>query len=678
MTIAMPDVVTDTEALEVDAFPRLKQWVRDSLDKHGGWYKEAREAYDMRDGRQWSETEKTALLSTSRQPIVFNRIGPIIDSVCGMEVNNRQETKYLPRTQGDSEVDEKLTSLADWARDGAQAEDEESEAFRDVTTCGRGCTDTRIDFDEEPTGKIVVDRKSPLKCGVDPNSVKANFADRRFNWDYSDMDAADAEAMFEGHDARTIDCSWARTIDTQDGGEGNKRDYPDETRPGLRDGKPPKTVRVLRIQWWEKEKAYLVAHPQNPEPTEVSAEEWEANQAQLEGFGVTATRIDKRRYYQAFLGRGVVLEQTEIKCFTLTFLTGKRDEEKGWHYGLVRAMVDPSKLANKTLSQVLHILNSNAKGGLIMERGVFANARDAEKDWSDPSKNIIVNDGGIEKIKNREAPGMPPALVQLQEFAISSIRDVTGVSVEMLGLADRDQPASLEYQRRQSAMTILAALFDSLRRYRKTQGYVMLETLRLLPPGVLVRVIQDEDAEQAQAQQQAAGAQITPKRAFMPFDPASFGLSDESMRFDVIVDEAPTSPNQKEATWAAIQPFMASLPSSAVPIALKYSPLPLSAAQELGQAIAGAAQGPQIPPEVQQLIQQGQERLQQLEQENQALKQDRAIDAGKLQVAAQDAHTREMNVAAQAQHKQQQIELDYARLAQEIVRAQREGANFNG
>jgi hypothetical protein len=40
----------------------------------------------------------------------------------------------------------------------------------------------------------------------------------------------------------------------------------------------------------------------------------------------------------------------------------------------------------------------------------------------------------------------------MQEFSISSIRDVTGVSVEMLGLADREQAASLEYQRRQSAM----------------------------------------------------------------------------------------------------------------------------------------------------------------------------------------------------------------------------------
>jgi hypothetical protein len=43
------------------------------------------------------------------------------------------------------------------------------------------------------------------------------------------------------------------------------------------------------------------------------------------------------------------------------------------------------------------------------------------------------------------------------------------------------------------------------------------------------------------------------------FDPSAFGLDDDA-RFDVIVDETPFSPNQKEATWAALAPFMDRLP----------------------------------------------------------------------------------------------------------------------
>ncbi len=668
MTISMPDVPSAGDDVQVDPFPRLKQWVRDSLTRHADWYKEAREAFDMRDGRQWSDTERTALLGTGRQPVVFNRTAPIIDSICGMEVNNRQEVKYLPRTMGDAEENERLTSLADWARDECQAEDEESEAFRDMATCGRGWTETRLDFNEEPTGKIMIERRDPLKCGVDPSSVKANFADARYVWSFEDVDTAEAEAMFDGVKGWALDAGWARTIDTTDGGEGNKRDYPDETRPALNDTTRPRSVRIVQIQWWEREAAYLVAHPEAQEPVEASAKEWAERQAEAEARGFTAQRIDRRRYYKAFLGRAAVTERIDIACFTLAAMTGKRDHNKGWHYGVVRAMIDPQKLANKTLSQVLHILNTNAKGGLLAEKGAFANQRQAEKDWADPSKIIWLNDGGAAKFKDRTPPQMPATLVQLQEFTISSIRDVTGVSVEMLGLADRDQPASLEYQRRQSAMTILAPLFDGLRRYRKTQGYILLETLRLLPPGVLVRVVKDEDVEVP------GQPQLAPSRAFTRFDPASFGLDDSSTRFDIIVDEAPASPNQKEATWAAIQPFMDSLPPAAIPIALKYSPLPLSAAQELGEAIAGGGQ-PVVPPEVEAMIEQGRQRIAELEQRNAVLEQDRSIEAGKLDVAREDSATRRIAAVTGAQAHQDKVELDYARLAQEVIRARREELN---
>lgn len=678
-----------------DDFARLKGWVKDSLDKHSDWYKEAKECFGFVAGRsikgdgQWPGESWQQMLDTGRQPIEFNRVGPIVDAICGMEVNNRQEVKYLPRTQGDTTVNERLTSLGDWARDETQAEDEESEMFRNAVICGRGFTETRLDFDEEPTGKIVVEHIDPLECGVDPASRRANFINKRYIWRYRDLDTDEAAAMFKGVDGKplissALDANWANEIDLTDGGEGNKRDYPDETRASLKDGKPPKTVRIVQIQWWERESMMLVAAPDSPEPQTITVAEWDEMADAAEGLGYTAQPIELRRYRQAFLGRSTILEQADIEGFTINATTGRLDRNKGYHYGVVRPMRDPSMLANKTLSQVLHILNTNAKGGLIIEKGVFANPRDAEKDWSDPSKTIVVNAGGAEKIKDRTAPPLPQALVSLQEFSISSIRDVTGVSVEMLGLADRDQAASLEYQRRQSAMTILASLFDSLRRYRKSQGRTMLDQLRKMPPGALVRVLVDEKQVMAEyearkvewdqiAQQAKQAGQQPPPEPQKPgdeflkqprgemYDPAAFGL-DKDARFDVIVDEAPSSPNQKEGAWAALQPFMASLPPTAVPIALKYSPLPESAAKELGDAIAEAAKGPEIPPELQQQIEQGQARIGELETENAGLKSSQQIDQAKVQIAAQDSDTKRMTAEANAQPQ-----LDLSELTQAVA-----------
>jgi hypothetical protein len=160
-------------------------------------------------------------------------------------------------------------------------------------------------------------------------------------------------------------------------------------------------------------------------------------------------------------------------------------------------------------------------------------------------------------------------------------------------------------------------------------------------------------AQQAQAQGQQPPPRPEPPTAqFMSqtkrgevFDPAKFGLGPDA-RFDVIVDETPSSPNQKEATWAALQPFVDKLPPQAMPIVLEASPLPESMAKELGDILAKAGSGPQIPPELQQMIEQGKQRIAELEQENASLKGDQQIEAAKVGVQQTDAQTRRMKAAA--------------------------------
>jgi len=638
---------TDEEPAGMDFFA-LKAWVKASLEKHSGWYKEARASYDFAAGHQWDEDDRSKLQASGVPPIVFNLMEPTISAVSGMEVNNRQEVKFLPRTEGDAEVDERLTDLAEWVRDGCQAEDEETDAFRDDLICGRAVTDTRLDFEDEPTGKVVVDRLDPLECFVDPAARKSNFADARYMGNFRDLDTAEAEAMFPGVVWSALDANWASTVDVADGGEGYKRDYPEETRAALRGDTKKKSVRVVCIQWWENEQAYLIDDGQGG-VAQIDDAKWQQLEEMHAEAGVPAPQAQPvmvRVYRRAFLGRNSILpnpdgEEIETtKMFSLTWMTGKWDRKEKYHYGLARPLMDPQRIVNKMLIQMHQILNTNAKGGLMIEKGAFANAREAELDWSNPSKTIVLQDGAIsgKKIQERTSPPIPQAITQLLEFSMSAIRNVTGINLEILGAADREQAASLEYQRRQAATTILAPWFDALRRYRKTQGPVLIDCLRRLPPGVLVRVVKDDPEGQGEQQ-----------NAFVKFDPAMFGLTDEQARFDIIVDEAPSSPNQKQETWSLIQPFLAGFANNpkVMEVALKYSPLPLAAAKEFADAIGGGG----LPPEVQQAMQQGQQQIAQLTQENQSLKADKSIEAAKVQQQGQKD-------AASAQTAQFQAETD--------------------
>jgi len=269
---------------------------------------------------------------------------------------------------------------------------------------------------------------------------------------------------------------------------------------------------------------------------------------------------------QAFFGE-VVLSYGPAPCndeFSLQCVTAKYDRNKGTWYGAVRAMKDPQRWANKWLAQMMHVMNANAKGGIMAEKGAFADPRKAESEWSQPDSVTIMNDGAISgnMIKEKPQAQFPVGFQQLTEFAISSIRDVSGVSVEMLGMREADQAASLEMQRRQAGMTILQPLFDGLKLYRELQGRVVLYYLQNdIPEGTLVRIA-GKEAEQ-----------------YVPL------MREADKTYDIIVDDAPNAPNQKEQIWAIISGMMPLvgkvIPPEYILKALKYSPLPSSVVSEL-------------------------------------------------------------------------------------------------
>ena len=148
------------------------------------------------------------------------------------------------------------------------------------------------------------------------------------------------------------------------------------------------------------------------------------------------------------------------------------------------------------------------------------------------------------------------------QFAISSIRDVSGVNLELLGLRDAQQAGVLEEQRKQAGMTILASLFNSLRHYRKRQGRVMLYFIQnYMSDGRLIRIV-GEDKEQ-----------------YVPLV-----REPEGRQYDVIVDDTANSPNQKERTWVLIMqmfPILGKVLGAEEMLALaEWSPLPHQRGEE--------------------------------------------------------------------------------------------------
>ena len=91
-----------------------------------------------------------------RPVVTFNRIAPIVDAIVGHEVTNRQSVRYIPRQLGQEQVNELLNAAAQWVRDECNADGEEGDAFTDCVISGEGWTETRVSYDEDLDGRIVI------------------------------------------------------------------------------------------------------------------------------------------------------------------------------------------------------------------------------------------------------------------------------------------------------------------------------------------------------------------------------------------------------------------------------------------------------------------------------------------------------------------------------------------
>lgn len=555
-----------------EAVPRKwKRWFKEDKEHSAEWRKDAREDYDFVAGRQWSEEDKTKLRDEMRPAITFNRTGVMIDAVSGQEIQGKQEVHYYPREMGDAVVNEMYSEAARWFDDQSDADDEDSDAFIDTITCGMGWTETRMDFDEDPDGMPVTERVDPLEMWWDSGCRKTNLQGSRRRWRIREFPIEQAREDFPGYEDNDLDAGkWVDTEKEQGGPNHNNPEeyYQDEPM----DATSKKTVRIVQLQYWKYENYYRVADPMTGQLTELSDAEHKSLQKNLKLIGgqVKSVRLRRKKYMNAFIGNKI-LDHGPSGCdghFTLNCITGKFDRNKGTWYGLVRAMKDPQTWANKWLSQILHIMNSNAKGGVFYEEGAFKDHRDAEANYAKPNAMISVTNGALtqKRIQERQPAQFPAGYQMLTEYAVSAIRDVTGVNMELLGMREANQAGVLEYQRRQAGLTVLSTLFSSLKRYRRERGGVLLYYIQeYLSDGRLIRITGKDKAQ------------------YVPL------LKQASAKYDIIIDDAPTSPNQKEIVWANLTNILPGIkdivPPQVLLQLLDYSPFPASVVAKIKEAV---------------------------------------------------------------------------------------------
>ena len=168
-------------------------------------------------------------------------------------------------------------------RDQCDAEDEESDAFWDTLVCGMGWTETRLDYEQDPDGKILIERVDPLEMYWDPAARKRNLDDARYVIRVRLIDEADFEQMWPGR-AELLGPDGATGADDAGGGgihivdpatwyEGDGARAPIDAA-----GK----YRVIEYQWREHETFWRLVDPATRRIAELSDDSYRALERRLE------------------------------------------------------------------------------------------------------------------------------------------------------------------------------------------------------------------------------------------------------------------------------------------------------------------------------------------------------------------------------------------------------------
>lgn len=624
--------------------------IKDSRRHFSKWREETREDYGFYSGEQWSEEDKALLQNQMRPAVVFNRTARIINTVGGLEVQNRQEVRFIPRKAGDATNSGEADLWSDaskWVRETCDAEDEESEAFTDAAICGQGWTETRIDYETDSEGMILIERRDPLEMGVDHTSKKRNFDDSRFRYRIKPYSKSEYQERFPGKDipeSRFFDSDDKDMLkeDRTPGGYGERSNV--NTNTDTRD------IQVCHYQYYKIEHVRPVVDGTG-QMTEMPEARFKAMKEQIDasGWKYTSTPRPKRVYKQCFLTPEEILseEDAPVNGFSFNAITGLRDRNNNIWFGFIRLMKDPQRWANKWLSQIQHILNTQAKSGKVaFETGTFKDPKKAKNEWAKVDGMLEVNAGKLDKFMQLNMAQFPEGIDRLLQYAMSAINDTPGINMELMGLANRDQPGVLEESRKKAGVTILAVLFDSLRRYRKEQGRILAEFIRTyIADGRLIRISGDWSKQ------------------FVPL------IRDRlSIKYDIVIDDAPTSPNMKEKTFSTLATILPGLLQTGIPIPpdlLDYAPLPSELVYKWKKYIADSQNNPDKAQA--KALQQGQAQADIMETQSQAeLNKAKAAEimgqdgSGQMEVMKlqQDGRFQQQKLAQEGRHQDKKMMVD--------------------
>ncbi|MBP6616374.1 MAG: genomic island protein [Burkholderiaceae bacterium] len=434
-------------------------------------------------GDQWSDADKAILNAQKRPFYEFNEILPSLNSAIGYQIQNRMDIAFKPRgAKGDMEVATILQKVAMQIADASSLHWVETKVFSDGLIEQRGYYDIRIDYDNNIKGEIAVSDLDPRDVIPDPDA-KSYDPDKWGDVIITRWLTLDEIEQLYKKPARVI------AEKSNDAGQ----DFGDEDDDGLRnkfgntdtglydayssEGDGINRYRIIDRQRFVYEKTDCLVFPDTGDVHVMANMAADSIQDALANGAIQTKRMRRRvKWTVSTFSKTLHDEFSPYEHFTVVpyFAYFRRGKTRG----MVDNAIGPQEALNKGVSQFVHIINTSANSGWVVEENSLTNMDTEDLETVGAQTGLV-----LEYAKGTSAPQkiqpnqVPTGVDRLIDRATQALKDVT-VPEAMRGMGGNDEAGVAIQAKQFASQQQLATPLDNLAYTRKLLGTRILKLIQ--------------------------------------------------------------------------------------------------------------------------------------------------------------------------------------------------------
>lgn len=548
---------------------------------------------------QWPQEIKEKREREGRPMHTINKLAPIIRQVVNDARQNKPSITIRPQdSKADVETAEVLSGLVRNIESSSNADIAYDTAVENAVSGGFGYMRVLLDYAHDDTFEkdILIEAvPNPLSVYGDPESFSFDGSDWNTAFVTDRIKRTDFERKYK--DARPDD--W-------------QGDYPD----GWLD-----EDHLTIAEWWTRDQvARKIIQLSDGQVIGLKEFEAQAEAFMMNGIEPVGSprEVLSHKVTQRIITGAEVLETNEWAGSFIPIIPVYGDvvvlKDKRYLRSLIRSARSAQERYNYWMSASTEMVALAPKVPFIGEEGAF----DADPNWSlanTDSLPYLMHSRGTPAPQRQPSPQISAGMIQEAMNAAEDIKAVTGIYDASLGARSNETSGVAINARKREGDVSTFHFIDNLTRSIRQVGRVVVDLVpKIYTQDRVIRVLGlDGKSEQVTLGQPDERGRI--------YDLAVG-------KYDVTVKSGPSYTTQREETRAELVEIIRAVPDSAKilgPMYLRNSDWP--GAEEAADKLEGKGEQTPIPPEVQQqmgqmqqIIQQGGQRLQHLEAENEQLK----------------------------------------------------------